>query len=137
MALEHLQIYWWLIISVLGALLVFLLFVQGGQSMLLDTRNAMDRTLMVNSLGRKWELTFTTLVVFGGAFFASFPLFYSTSFGGAYWLWMLILFSFVGQAVSYQYRRKSGNIYGTRFYDWLLFINGCVGCFLLLSLIHI
>lgn len=82
MALEHLQIYWWLIISVLGALLVFLLFVQGGQSMLLDTRNAMDRTLMVNSLGRKWELTFTTLVVFGGAFFASFPLFYSTSFGG-------------------------------------------------------
>jgi len=131
MALEHLQIYWWLIISVLGALLVFLLFVQGGQSMLLDTRNAMDRTLMVNSLGRKWELTFTTLVVFGGAFFASFPLFYSTSFGGAYWLWMLILFSFVGQAVSYQYRRKSGNIYGTRFYDWLLFINGCVGCFLL------
>ena len=107
MALEHLQIYWWLLISVLGALLVFLLFVQGGQSMLPCTRNTVDRNLMINSIGRKWELTFTTLVVFGGAFFASFPLFYSTSFGGAYWLWMLILFTFVGQAVSFQYRRKA------------------------------
>ncbi len=131
MALEHLQIYWWLLISVLGALLVFLLFVQGGQSMLPCTRNTVDRNLMINSIGRKWELTFTTLVVFGGAFFASFPLFYSTSFGGAYWLWMLILFTFVGQAVSFQYRRKAGNIYGTGFYDWLLLLNGCLGCFLL------
>ncbi len=131
MALEHLQIYWWFLISVLGALLVFLLFVQGGQTMLLTERNSTYRDLMVNSIGKKWELTFTTLVVFGGAFFASFPLFYSTSFGGAYWLWMLILFSFVGQAVSFQYRRKAGNLYGTRFYDWLLMINGCVGCFLL------
>ena len=131
MTLELLQIYWWLIISVLGALLVFLLFVQGGQSMLLSTRNEQYRNLMVNSIGQKWELTFTTLVVFGGAFFASFPLFYSTSFGGAYWLWILILFTFVGQAVSYQYRRKRGNIYGTTFYDILLTINGCLGCFLL------
>jgi len=131
MTLEFFQTYWWLLISVLGALLVFLLFVQGGQSMILTTRSEVDRSLMVNSIGRKWELTFTTLVVFGGAFFASFPLFYSTSFGGAYWLWMLILFTFVGQAVSFQYRRKNGNLYGTRFYDWLLFLNGTVGCFLL------
>lgn len=131
MTLEFFQTYWWLLISVLGALLVFLLFVQGGQSMILTTRSEVDRSLMVNSIGRKWELTFTTLVVFGGAFFASFPLFYSTSFGGAYWLWMLILFTFVGQAVSFQYRRKKGNLYGTRFYDWLLFLNGTVGCFLL------
>lgn len=130
-SLEFYQAYWWAIISLLGALLVFLLFVQGGQSMLLSTRDAMQRTMMVNSLGRKWELTFTTLVVFGGAFFASFPLFYSTSFGGAYWLWMSILVSFVIQAVSYNYRRKSGNVYGTRFYDTLLLINGCVGCVLL------
>lgn len=131
MTLEVLQIYWWLLISVLGALLVFLLFVQGGQSMLMTTKNDVYRSLMVNSIGQKWELTFTTLVVFGGAFFASFPLFYSTSFGGAYWLWVLILFTFVGQAVSYQYRRKKGNIYGTVFYDILLTINGCLGCFLL------
>ena len=131
MALEHLQIYWWLLISVLGALLVFLLFVQGGQSMILCTRNPLERNLIINSIGKKWELTFTTLVVFGGAFFASFPLFYSTSFGGAYWLWMLILFTFVGQAVSFQYRRKAGNLYGTSFYDWLLMINGVLGCFLL------
>ena len=121
----HLQVYWWFIISLLGAILVFLLFVQGGQSMLLSSRTAMQRTLMVNSLGRKWEFSFTTLVVFGGAFFASFPLFYSTSFGGAYWLWMLILFSFTFQAV------RKGNIYGTRLFDTLLFINGCVGCVLL------
>lgn len=131
MTLEFFQTYWWLLISVLGALLVFLLFVQGGQSMILTTRSEVDRELMVNSIGRKWELTFTTLVVFGGAFFASFPLFYSTSFGGAYWLWMLILFTFVGQAVSFQYRKKKGNLYGTRFYDWLLFVNGTLGCFLL------
>lgn len=125
------QNYWWLLIAVLGAALVFMLFVQGGQSMLLCTRNAVYRQMMVNSIGRKWELTFTTLVVFGGAFFASFPLFYSTSFGGAYWLWMLILFSFVLQAVSYEYRRKRGNLYGTATYDTFLMINGVVGCVLL------
>ena len=129
--LEILQAYWWLLIAVLGAALVFLLFVQGGQSLLCGARTDTERQLMVNSLGRKWELTFTTLVVFGGAFFASFPLFYSTSLGGAYWLWMLILVSFVVQAVSYEYRRKSGNVYGTRFYDALLMFNGVFGCVLL------
>ena len=131
MTLEYLQNYWWVLISVLGAILVFLLFVQGGQSMLLSTPTKERRDLIVNSMGRKWELTFTTLVVFGGAFFASFPLFYSTSFGGAYWLWVLILFSFIVQAVSYEYRSKAGNVYGTRTYDVFLFINGCVGCILL------
>lgn len=131
MQLEYLQNYWWLLIAVLGALLVFLLFVQGGQSMLLQRLDSTERSLMVNSLGRKWELTFTTLVVFGGAFFASFPLFYSTSFGGAYWLWMLILISFVLQAVSYEFRSKPGNIFGIRTYDTFLFINGCFGCILL------
>lgn len=129
--LQTLQAYWWLIIAVLGAALVFLLFVQGGQSMLLCRKSKMDRTIMVNALGRKWELTFTTLVVFGGAFFASFPLFYSTSFGGAYWLWMLILFSFILQAVSYEFRSKPGNLFGTGTYDVFLFINGLVGCVLL------
>ena len=130
--LEYLQDYWWLLIAVLAGALVFLLFVQGGQSMLLNRRNTpTDRTIMVNALGRKWELTFTTLVTFGGAFFASFPLFYSTSFGGAYWLWMLILFSFILQAVSYEFRSKPGNLFGTRTYDVFLFINGCVGCVLL------
>lgn len=130
MELPLLQAYWWLLISVLGALLVFLLFVQGGQS-LLFTSHRDYRTLMVNSLGRKWEFTFTTLVVFGGAFFASFPLFYSTSFGGAYWLWMAILFSFVLQAVSYEFRRKNGNLYGTGTYDAFLLINGIFGCVLI------
>lgn len=129
--LEYLQNYWWLLASVLGGVLVFLLFVQGGQSMLLGVRKESDRSLIVNSMGRKWELTFTTLVTFGGAMFASFPLFYSTSFGGAYWLWVLILFSFVLQAVSYEYRNKRGNLYGTRTYDLFLFLNGCVGCVLL------
>ncbi len=127
---EMLQNYWWLIMSVLGALIVFLLFVQGGQSMLITTKKE-KRPLLINSLGRKWELTFTTLVTFGGAFFASFPLFYSTSFGGAYWLWILILFSFVVQAVAYEYRTKHGNVYGTRFYDTLLLINGFAGPVLL------
>lgn len=131
MTLEYLQNYWWVLISVLGAILVFMLFVQGGQSMLLTTRSKTQKDLIINSMGRKWELTFTTLVVFGGAFFASFPLFYSTSFGGAYWLWILILFSFIVQAVSYEYRNKSGNVYGTSTYDTFLFINGCVGCILL------
>ncbi|MBQ7689661.1 MAG: cytochrome d ubiquinol oxidase subunit II [Muribaculaceae bacterium] len=126
-----LQNYWWFIISVLGAVLVFLLLVQGGQSLLVHHRDVGERSLLVKSLGRKWELTFTTLVTFGGAFFASFPLFYSTSFGGAYWLWMLILFSFVVQAISYEYRTKQGNVYGRRFYDALLLVNGVVGPVLL------
>lgn len=129
--LYMLQAYWWLLIAVLGAVLVFMLFVQGGQSMLYCRMGHDERQLMVNSLGRKWELTFTTLVVFGGAFFASFPLFYSTSFGGAYWLWMSILISFVLQAVSYEYRRKRGNLYGTQTYDIFLLINGFFGCVLL------
>lgn len=126
-----LQIYWWLLVSVLGALLVFLLFVQGGQTMLYGFKNPECRKLIVNSLGRKWEFTYTTLVVFGGAFFAAFPLFYSTSFGGAYWLWMLILLSFVLQAVSYEFRSKPGNIYTGRTYDAFLFFNGLFGCVLL------
>lgn len=129
--MEALQIYWWLVISLLGGLLVALLFVQGGQTMILGERNVERKSLMVNALGRKWELTFTTLVVFGGAFFASFPLYYSTSFGGAYWLWMLILLSFILQAVSYEFRSKPGNVFGTPVYDLFLWINGCVGCVLL------
>ena len=128
---SFLQHYWWILISILGAVLVFMLFVQGGQSMLTTTKDRNQRALMVNSLGRKWELTFTALVVFGGAFFASFPLFYSTSFGGAYWLWMLILFTFVVQAVSYKYRSKDGNVYGTNVYDIMLTINGIVAPILL------
>lgn len=131
MTLAYLQSFWWIIISVLGGILVFLLFVQGGQSMLLNAGTETNRSLIINAMGRKWELTFTTLVLFGGALFASFPLFYSTSFGGAYWLWMLILFSFVLQAVSYEYRSKQGNIFGTRTYDVFLFINGCIGSLLL------
>jgi len=126
-----LQNYWWLIMSILGALLVFLLMVQGGQSMLHTARDEEQRALYINSMGRKWELTYTTLVTFGGAFFASFPLFYSTSFGGAYWLWMLILLSFVIQAVAYEYRSKPGNVYGRGFYDILLCINGLLGPLLL------
>ena len=131
MTYAMLQNYWWLLISVLGGVLVFLLFVQGGQSMILNAPNEKTKSLIVNCMGRKWELTFTTLVVFGGAFFASFPLFYSTSFGGAYWLWILILFSFVVQAVSYEFRSKKGNLYGTKTFDTFLFFNGCVGCVLL------
>lgn len=125
------QQYWWLLISILGALLVFLLFVQGGQTMLYGNTDSECRRLMVNSLGRKWEFTYTTLVVFGGAFFASFPLFYSTCFGGAYWLWMLILLSFVLQAVSYEFRSKPGNLYSVRTYDAFLMFNGLFGCVLL------
>ena len=132
MELYALQAYWWLLISVLGAILVFMLFVQGGQTMLFERKRFEGQLdAEIGSIGVKWELTFTTLVVFGGAFFASFPLFYSTSFGGAYWLWMLILFSFVLQAVSYEYRRKPGNLFGRRTYDLFLFINGSVGCILL------
>ncbi len=127
-----LQYYWWLIVSVLGALLVFLLFVQGANSLVFSLGNMPEeRRLVVNSTGRKWEITFTTLVTFGGAFFASFPLFYSTSFGGAYWLWMIILFTFVMQAVSYEFQNKLGNILGTRTFQWLLVINGIVGPLLL------
>lgn len=131
MTLEYLQNYWWLIISILGGVLVFLLFVQGGQSMILNAPNERTRSLIINCMGHKWELTFTTLVTFGGALFASFPLFYSTSFGGAYWLWMLILASFVLQAVSYEYRSRQGNVLGTRTYDIFLFLNGSTGCILL------
>lgn len=127
-----LQHYWWLVVSLLGALLVFLLFVQGGQSMLyIIGKTPEDRSLIVNSLGRKWEFTFTTLVTFGGAFFASFPLFYSTSFGGAFYVWMAILLVFVIQAVSYEFRSKAGNFLGIRTYDAFLFINGCLGPLLL------
>ncbi len=127
-----LQSYWWLIISLLAGFLVFLMFVQGGQSFIFSLpRNDMQRKMLVNALGRKWEFTFTTLVTFGGAFFASFPLFYATSFGGAYWVWMAILFSFIIQAVAYEYRSKPANIYGTSFFDSFLFINGCVGPFLI------
>lgn len=129
--MEALQIYWWFVISLLGGLLVALLFVQGGQTMIRSTLEPGRKSVIVNALGRKWELTFTTLVVFGGAFFASFPLYYSTSFGGAYWLWMLILFSFILQAVSYEFRSKPGNLFGTGAYDMFLWINGCVGCVLL------
>lgn len=127
-----LQHYWWFLVSLLGALLVFLLFVQGGNSLLFRLgRTEEERTLLVNSTGRKWEFTFTTLVTFGGAFFASFPLFYSTSFGGAYWLWMIILFSFVLQAVSYEFQSKLGNLLGKRTYQYFLVFNGIVGPILL------
>ena len=119
LSLYALQCYWWVLVSVLGAILVFLLFVQGGQSMLLFT-SPQKRDLIVSIFGRKWELTFTTLVTFGGAAFAAFPLFYSTSFGGAYWLWMLILLSFVLQAVSYEFRSKPGNLFTSRTYDIFL-----------------
>lgn len=123
--LTLLQHYWWLIISLLGALLVFLLFVQGGQGLLYDIgKTEEERNMLVNSLGRKWEFTFTTLVTFGGAFFAAFPLFYSTSFGGAFYVWMLILLVMVIQAVAYEFRRKPDNIFGERFYNILLVING-------------
>ena len=127
-----LQQYWWFLVSLLGALLVFLLFVQGANSLVFSLgRTDEERRLIVNSTGRKWEFTFTTLVTFGGAFFASFPLFYSTSFGGAYWLWMLILFSFVLQAVSYEFQNKFGNLLGTRTFQWFLVLNGILGPLLL------
>lgn len=127
-----LQQYWWAIISLLASLLVFLLFVQGGQTLIYTLgKNEAERTLLVNSLGRKWEFTFTTLVTFGGAFFASFPLFYSTSFGGAYWVWMAILFCFVIQAVAYEYRSKPANVFGHRTFETFLFINGALGTILL------
>lgn len=127
-----LQHYWWFLVSLLGALLVFLLFVQGGNSLLFRLgKTEEERTMIINSTGRKWEFTFTTLVTFGGAFFASFPLFYSTSFGGAYWLWMIILFSFVLQAVSYEFQSKLGNLLGKRTYQLFLVANGVIGPVLL------
>lgn len=127
-----LQHYWWFVVSLLGALLVFLLFVQGGNSFLFCLgKTEEQKKMMINSTGRKWEFTFTTLVTFGGAFFASFPLFYSTSFGGAYWLWMIILFSFVLQAVSYEFQSKAGNLLGKTTYRTFLVINGVVGPVLL------
>ncbi len=127
-----LQHYWWFLISLLGGLLVFLLFVQGGQSLLFQLgKTEVQRQLLLESTGKKWELTFTTLVTFGGAFFASFPLFYSTSFGGAYWVWMLILLCFVLQAVSYEYQMRKGNLLGKKTYRIFLLINGIAGPVLL------
>ena len=132
MSYIFLQHYWWLLVSLLGALLVFLMFVQGANSLIFSLgRNPQEYRMVVNSTGRKWEITFTTLVTFGGAFFASFPLFYSTSFGGAYWLWMVILFSFVLQAVSYEFQNKNGNLLGAKTFQWFLIINGILGPLLL------
>ncbi|MCK4880019.1 MAG: cytochrome d ubiquinol oxidase subunit II [Bacteroidales bacterium] len=131
--LSHLalQQYWFVIVSLLGSILVFLFFVQGGQTFIFRIgKSDPERTIIINTLGRKWEFTFTTLVTFGGAFFASFPLFYATSFGGAYWVWMAILFAFVIQAVSYEFRTKAGNFLGQKTYEWFLFINGLLGTFL-------
>ena len=123
-----LQHYWWFLVSLLGGLLVFLLFVQGGQSLLFTIgKTENEQKMLTNSTGRKWEFTFTTLVTFGGAFFASFPLFYSTSFGGAYWVWLLILLCFVLQAVSYEFQSKKGNLLGKKTYRIFLIINGVVG----------
>ena len=127
-----LQQYWWFVVSLLGAILVSLLFVQGGNSLIFCLgKTEEQRKMIINSTGRKWEFTFTTLVTFGGAFFASFPLFYSTSFGGAYWLWMIILFTFVLQAVSYEFQSKAGNLLGKKAYRVFLVLNGVVGPVLL------
>src|SRR5574344_2835371 len=127
-----LQQYWWFLVSLVGGLLVFLLFVQGGGSLIFCVGHTPEeRSRLIGSTGRKWEFTFTTLVTFGGAFFASFPLFYSTSFGGAYWLWMIILFSFVLQAVSYEFQNKLGNFLGVKTFQYFLVINGILGPLLL------
>jgi cytochrome d ubiquinol oxidase subunit II len=127
-----LQHNWWIIVSVLASLLVFLMFVQGGQSMLYSLpANDIHKTMIINTMGRKWEFTFTTLVTFGGAFFASFPLFYSTSFGGAYWVWIAILFSFTIQAIAYEFRSKPNNFLGKKTFDLFLFLNGSLGPFLI------
>ena len=132
MTYDFLQHYWWFIISLLGALLVFLLFVQGANSMIFQLgKTEEERRMLINSTGRKWEFTFTTLVTFGGAFFASFPLFYSTSFGGAYWVWVLILFTFIIQAISYEFQNKAGNLFGVRTFQTGLIINGILGPLLL------
>lgn len=129
-SLSFLQEYWWLVISILGAALVFLMFVQGGQTLLYSiARNNEERSLLVNALGHKWELTFTTLVTFGGAFFASFPLFYATSFSGAYWIWILVLVGFVLQAVSYEFRNKMSNLLGQKAYEVFLILNGFLATF--------
>lgn len=128
MTYDFLQHYWWTIIALLGSLLVFLMFVQGANSMIFQLGKTNDeRRLLINSTGRKWEFTFTTLVTFGGAFFASFPLFYSTSFGSAYWIWLIILFTFIIQAVSYEFQNKAGNLLGTRTFQTCLIINGLLG----------
>ncbi|EPI2077568.1 cytochrome d ubiquinol oxidase subunit II [Campylobacter upsaliensis] len=130
--LEALQIYWWVILSLLGGLLVFMFFVQGGQTLMDElSSTALEKTMLINSLGRKWELGFTTLVLFGGAAFAAFPLFYSTSFGGAYWAWLAILLCFILQAVSYEYRLKENNVLGSKTYEIFLKINGFLGVFLI------
>lgn len=127
LSLETLQAYWWIIVSLLGSILVFLLFVQGGQSLLRTIAKTEDeKVLVINAVGTKWEFTFTTLVTFGGAFFASFPLFYSTSFGGAYWVWILLLFSFIVQAVSFEFRSKPGNFLGSKVYEGFLIVNGVI-----------
>lgn len=132
LSLFTLQQYWWIIISLLASLLVFLMFVQGGQTLIYTLgKTDTERSMIINTLGRKWELTFTTLVTFGGAFFASFPLFYSTSFGGAYWVWMAILFAFIVQAISYEYRSKANNFLGKRTYETFLFVNGALGTILI------
>ncbi len=132
--LSHLalQQYWWVIISLVGAFLVFLMFIQGGQTLLGQLgKSTVERDMVINTLGRKWELGFTTLVVFGGAMFASFPPFYATSFGGAYWIWMIILFSYIIQAISYEFRKKPGNIMGRKTYETFLFINGLISTILI------
>ncbi len=132
LSLENLQIYWWFIVSLLGGLLVFMMFVQGGQTLIFSLgKDELKRDMLINSIGRKWELTFTTLVMFGGACFAAFPLFYATSFGGAYWVWLAILFCFIIQAVSYEYRKKPDNFLGARTYEIFLFINGSLGVILI------
>lgn len=132
MTYDFLQHYWWFIISLLGGLLVFLLFVQGANSMIFQLgKTEEERRMLINSTGRKWEFTFTTLVTFGGAFFASFPLFYSTSFGGAYWVWVLILFTFIIQAISYEFQNKAGNLLGVHTFQTGLIINGILGPLLL------
>lgn len=132
MTYTFLQQYWWFLVSLLGALLVFLMFVQGANSQISSLgRTEEGKRMVLNSTGRKWELTFTTLVTFGGAFFASFPLFYSTSFGGAYWIWMLILLTFVLQAVSYEFQHKLGNFLGPKTFQWFLVLNGVLGPFLI------
>lgn len=132
--LSHLalQQYWWILVSILAALFVFLTFVQGGQTLLYSIgKTEGEKTILLNTLGRKWEFTFTTLVTFGGAFFASFPLFYSTSFGGAYWVWLAILIAFVIQAVSYEYRKKPSNLLGAKTFEIFLVINGLLGTVLI------
>lgn len=130
--MELLQIYWWILISLIGGLLVFMFFVQGGQTLAVELgQNEIHKDMMINSVGRKWDLTYTTLVLFGGACFAAFPLFYSTSFGGAYWVWLAILFCFTIQAVSYEFRKKANNFLGQKVYEIFLYINGSLGIILI------